>query len=78
MSMQKKLDERDFRYLQFVVGRAHGATDEQIVKELEDPDIESPQVLYRGRAPQDGRISGLYFRALLRENGARQVELARV
>jgi uncharacterized membrane protein len=47
MSMQKKLDERDFRYLQFVVGRAHGTTDEQIVKELEDPDIESPQVLYR-------------------------------
>jgi uncharacterized Zn finger protein (UPF0148 family) len=53
MSMQKKLDERDFRYLQFVVGRARGATDEQIVKELGDPDIESPQVLYR-RLKADG------------------------
>jgi hypothetical protein len=53
MSMQKKLDERDFRYLQFVVGRAHGTTDEQIVKELEEPDIESPQVLYRDVHPGD-------------------------
>jgi hypothetical protein len=52
MGMQKKLDERDFRYLQFVVGRAHGTTDEQIVKELEDPDIESPQVLHRDVHPK--------------------------
>jgi hypothetical protein len=47
MSIQKKLDERDFRYLQFVVGRAHGTADEQIVKELKDPDIDSPRGLYR-------------------------------
>jgi hypothetical protein len=30
------------------------------------------------RAPQDGRIPALYFRALLRENGARQLELAKI
>ncbi len=35
-----------------MVGRAHVATDEQIVKELEDPDIESQQVLYRDVHPK--------------------------
>lgn len=52
-SIQRKLDERDSRYLKFVVARAHGATDEEIVKELDDPDIDSPQVLYR-RLSADG------------------------
>jgi hypothetical protein len=30
------------------------------------------------RAPQDGRTAALYFRILLRENGTRQVDLARI
>jgi hypothetical protein len=30
------------------------------------------------RAPQDGRTPALYFRALLRENGTRRVDLTRV
>ena len=47
MGKQENLDERDFRYLQLVAGRAHGFKDEQIVKKLKDPDIDSPQVLYR-------------------------------
>jgi uncharacterized Zn finger protein (UPF0148 family) len=47
MGKQENLDERDFRYLQFVGGRARGLDDKQIVKNLKDADIESPQVLYR-------------------------------
>jgi uncharacterized Zn finger protein (UPF0148 family) len=47
MSIQKNLDERDLRYLQFVVSRAEGMEDEQIVALLKDPEIDSPQLLYR-------------------------------
>jgi hypothetical protein len=47
MSVHEKLDGRDLRYLKFVFGRAQGSSDEEIVKELDDPDIDSPQVLYR-------------------------------
>lgn len=47
MSIQKRPDPRDLRYLKLVWGRAQGADDQKIVTELEDPDIDSPQVLYR-------------------------------
>src|SRR4051794_10216979 len=46
-SVHKKLDERDLRYFKFVFGRAQNVADEQLVKELGDPEIDSPQVLYR-------------------------------
>jgi hypothetical protein len=47
VSIQKQPDPRDLRYFKFVVGRAQGADDHRIVEELNDPDIDSPQVLYR-------------------------------
>jgi hypothetical protein len=34
-------------YFKLVWGRAKGAFDEEIVRELDDPDIDSPQALYR-------------------------------
>jgi hypothetical protein len=47
MSVHEKLDQRDLRYLKFVFGRAQGAPDREIVEELNEPDIDSPQVLFR-------------------------------
>lgn len=47
MSVNEKLDERDLRYLKFVFGRAQDWPDEKIVQDLDDPDIDSPKVLYR-------------------------------
>jgi len=74
MSIQKNLDERDFRYLQFVVARAHGATDEEVVKELNDPDIDSPQVLYR-RLKSDGHsICPICGATYVEENHCRSLE----
>lgn len=52
-SIQRNPDERDVRYLKLVFGRAQGAEDEQIVKDLDDPNIDSPHVLYR-RLKVDG------------------------
>ncbi len=46
MSLQSP-DPRDVRYLKLVFGRAQGATDAAVVTDLSDPDINSPQVLYR-------------------------------
>lgn len=53
MSAHEKLDGRDLRYLKFVFGRAQNATDGQLVTELSDPEIDSPQILYR-RLSNDG------------------------
>jgi len=52
-SIQRNTDERDVRYLKLVFGRAQDATDEQIVKDLDDPNIDSPHILYR-RLKVDG------------------------
>ena len=52
MSVHEKLDERDLRYFKVAFGRAQRWPDERIVEELSDPDIDSPQVLYR-RLSQD-------------------------
>jgi hypothetical protein len=52
MSVHEKLDERDLRYFKFAFGRAQGWPDKRIVEELGDPDIDSPQALYR-RLSQD-------------------------
>src|SRR5215208_3939416 len=53
MSVHEKLDERDLRYFKFVFGRAQNVEDEQLIKELDNPDIDSPRVLYR-QLNQDG------------------------
>lgn len=52
MSEHEKLDERDLRYFKFAFGRAQGWADKRIIEELNDPDIDSPQALYR-RLSQD-------------------------
>jgi hypothetical protein len=52
-SIQRDLDERDIRYLKLMLGRAQGADDEEIVENLDDPNIDSPHVLYR-RLKEDG------------------------
>ena len=53
MSVHETLDRRDLTYLKFVFGRAQGESDEKIITELADPDIDSPAVLYR-RLSRDG------------------------
>ena len=47
MTVSKKPDDRDLRYLRLVYGRAQDFSDEDIIKFLRDPEIDSPQVLYR-------------------------------
>jgi hypothetical protein len=47
MSVHENLDQRDLRYFKFAFGRAQVWPDDKIVSELADPDIDSPQVLYR-------------------------------
>jgi hypothetical protein len=53
VSVYEKLEGRDLRYLKFVFGRAQDWPIEAIIKELDDPQFSSPQVLYRQLA-QDG------------------------
>jgi hypothetical protein len=83
VSVYTNLDGRDFRYFQFVFGRAQNSSDEEIVKELDDPEIDSPQVLYRqlakdnypvcpvcGKAPAN--VSHCAQAEQMRESGKRQ------
>ena len=53
MSVHEELDGRDLRYFKFVFGRAQRWPIEAIVKDLDDPEINSPQVLYQQLA-RDG------------------------
>jgi hypothetical protein len=52
-SVHEKLSKCDLRYLQYAFGRAQDWPIKKIIKELDDPDIESPQVLYQ-RLARDG------------------------
>jgi hypothetical protein len=77
MSVHEKLDDRDLRYLKFVFGRAQQNSDEDIIKELDDPDVDAPEVLYRQLA-QDGlpvcRVCGATY---VEEGHCEQVEKKR-
>jgi len=53
VSVHEDLDKRDLRYNKFAFGRAQGWEDAKIVEELDDPDIDFPQVLYRRLSHDD-------------------------
>ncbi len=53
MSIQNQPDPRDERYLKLVLGRMYGKSDDAIIVQLADPDIDSPKALYR-RLGNDG------------------------
>ncbi len=54
MSVHEKLDERILGYFKFVFWRGEGRDAGEIIKELNDPDIDSPQVLYRRLNDEQG------------------------
>jgi hypothetical protein len=83
VSVHEKLDGRDLRYFKFVFGRAQRLPIEDIIKDLDDPEIDSPQVLYQqlardgypvcskcGKAPVNGMHCAQAEQ--MRESGKRQ------